>query len=224
MASSFLRLCFVFLIIFIFLILYIITISNLFKKFNWVFYKLHCLYSIVCRKNKWEFIFKIWIFSYFHFSFPQYTPKASNLFSLLTDEYPTLLMNLFLKDYLRKYFWENCKWFNERGGRETVEKVVWKKNTERELRCKWDLARTGWVLWIKTGKLCLCWVVFRYFIFTSFWAYKIYYVYGFMMLVLVILCIVTVCVTIVCTYFLLNAEDYRWWVLTLGRTSGDHII
>lgn len=31
-----------------------------------------------------------------------------------------------------------------------------------------------------------------------------------MMLVLVILCIVTVCVTIVCTYFLLNAEDYRW--------------
>lgn len=54
--------------------------------------------------------------------------------------------------------------------------------------------------------------LFRYFIFTSFWAYKIYYVYGFMMLVLVILCIVTVCVTIVCTYFLLNAEDYRWWV------------
>lgn len=51
---------------------------------------------------------------------------------------------------------------------------------------------------------------FRYFIFTSFWAYKIYYVYGFMLLVFVILMIVTVCVTIVCTYFLLNAEDYRW--------------
>ncbi len=49
-----------------------------------------------------------------------------------------------------------------------------------------------------------------YFIFTSFWAYKIYYVYGFMFLVLLILAIVTVCVTIVCTYFLLNAEDYRW--------------
>lgn len=52
----------------------------------------------------------------------------------------------------------------------------------------------------------------RYFIFTSFWAYKIYYVYGFMLLVLVILAVVTVCVTIVCTYFLLNAEDYRWFV------------
>ena len=51
-----------------------------------------------------------------------------------------------------------------------------------------------------------------YFIFTSFWAYKIYYVYGFMLLVFLILLTVTVCVTIVCTYFLLNAEDYRWCV------------
>ena len=51
-----------------------------------------------------------------------------------------------------------------------------------------------------------------YFIFTSFWAYKIYYVYGFMLLVFFILAVVTICVTIVCTYFLLNAEDYRWYV------------
>ena len=49
-----------------------------------------------------------------------------------------------------------------------------------------------------------------YFIFTSFWAYKIYYVYGFMLLVFIILMIVTVCVTIVAIYFLLNSEDYRW--------------
>merc|ERR1719431_922308 len=47
-----------------------------------------------------------------------------------------------------------------------------------------------------------------YFIFTSFWAYKIYYVYGFMLLVFCILAIVTVCVTIVCTYFLLNTKMY----------------
>ncbi|XP_059620555.1 transmembrane 9 superfamily member 3 [Phlebotomus argentipes] len=61
-----------------------------------------------------------------------------------------------------------------------------------------------------------------YFIFTSFWAYKIYYVYGFMLLVFLILMVVTVCVTIVCTYFLLNAEDYRWqWTsfLSAGSTS-----
>ncbi|XP_060535873.1 transmembrane 9 superfamily member 3 [Cylas formicarius] len=59
-----------------------------------------------------------------------------------------------------------------------------------------------------------------YFIFTSFWAYKIYYVYGFMLLVFVILIVVTVCVTIVCTYFLLNAEDYRWqWTSFLAAAS-----
>lgn len=61
-----------------------------------------------------------------------------------------------------------------------------------------------------------------YFIFTSFWAYKIYYVYGFMLLVFLILMIVTICVTIVCTYFLLNAEDYRWqWTsfLSAGSTA-----
>ena len=83
-----------------------------------------------------------------------------------------------------------------------------------------------------------------YFVFTSFWNYKYYYVYvsvanatphaadlawcalaraggrpgvtscawaqGFMLLVFLILLIVAVCVTIVSTYFLLNAEDYRW--------------
>lgn len=59
-----------------------------------------------------------------------------------------------------------------------------------------------------------------YFIFTSFWAYKIYYVYGFMLLVFIILAVVTVCVTIVCTYFLLNAEDYRWqWTSFLSGGS-----
>ncbi|KAK6031688.1 endomembrane protein 70 [Ostertagia ostertagi] len=59
-----------------------------------------------------------------------------------------------------------------------------------------------------------------YFIFTSFWAYKIYYVYGFMLLVTIILAIVTVCVTIVCSYFLLNAEDYRWrWTSFMAGAS-----
>jgi transmembrane 9 superfamily protein 3 len=59
-----------------------------------------------------------------------------------------------------------------------------------------------------------------YFIFTSFWAYKIYYVYGFMLLVFLILTTVTTCVTIVCTYFLLNAEDYRWqWTSFMSGAS-----
>ncbi len=59
-----------------------------------------------------------------------------------------------------------------------------------------------------------------YFIFTSFWAYKIYYVYGFTLLVFLILAIVTICVCIVCTYFLLNSEDYRWqWTSFLSGAS-----
>ncbi|KAF2364430.1 Nonaspanin (TM9SF) [Trinorchestia longiramus] len=59
-----------------------------------------------------------------------------------------------------------------------------------------------------------------YFIFTSFWAYKIYYVYGFMLLVVLLLLVVVVCVTIVAAYFLLNAEDYRWqWTSFLAAAS-----
>ncbi|KAG8459504.1 hypothetical protein KFE25_012839 [Diacronema lutheri] len=59
-----------------------------------------------------------------------------------------------------------------------------------------------------------------YFVFTSFWNYKFYYVYGFLLLVFAILAVVTVCVTIVVTYFLLNNEDYRWaWTAFLSGAS-----
>ncbi|KAL7002020.1 Transmembrane 9 superfamily member 1 [Sarracenia purpurea var. burkii] len=59
-----------------------------------------------------------------------------------------------------------------------------------------------------------------YFVFTSFWNYKVYYVYGFMLLVFLILLIVTVCVTIVGTYFLLNAENYHWqWTSFFSAAS-----
>jgi transmembrane 9 superfamily member 3 len=59
-----------------------------------------------------------------------------------------------------------------------------------------------------------------YFIFTSFWNYKFYYVYGFMLLVYLILIVVTVCVSIVATYLLLNSEDYRWqWTSFLSGAS-----
>eukprot|EP00002_Diphylleia_rotans_P037417 TRINITY_DN8356_c0_g1_i1.p1 TRINITY_DN8356_c0_g1~~TRINITY_DN8356_c0_g1_i1.p1 ORF type:complete len:592 (-),score=81.51 TRINITY_DN8356_c0_g1_i1:447-2222(-) len=49
-----------------------------------------------------------------------------------------------------------------------------------------------------------------YFVFTSIWSYKVYYVYGFLLLVYIILIIVTVCTSIVAVYFLLSSEDYRW--------------
>ncbi|KAF9167311.1 hypothetical protein DFQ26_004952 [Actinomortierella ambigua] len=62
-----------------------------------------------------------------------------------------------------------------------------------------------------------------YFLFTSFWSYKVYYVYGFMLLVFAIVILVTACVTVVSTYFVINTEDYRWhWMslATCGSTAG----
>ncbi|KAJ3168388.1 hypothetical protein HK101_011647 [Irineochytrium annulatum] len=62
-----------------------------------------------------------------------------------------------------------------------------------------------------------------YFVFTSFWQYKIYYMFGFMLLVFLILIIATACVSIVSTYFLLNSENHRWnWIafLASGSTAG----
>jgi transmembrane 9 superfamily protein 3 len=50
-----------------------------------------------------------------------------------------------------------------------------------------------------------------YFLFSSLWAAKVYYVYGFLFLVVLILWIVTACITVVAGYFLLNAEDHRWY-------------
>ena len=44
--------------------------------------------------------------------------------------------------------------------------------------------------------------------------------YGFMLLVFLILIIVTICVTIVGTYFLLNAENYHWqWTSFFSAAS-----
>mmetsp|Transcript_22583 Transcript_22583/g.40038 ORF Transcript_22583/g.40038 Transcript_22583/m.40038 type:complete len:613 (-) Transcript_22583:36-1874(-) len=59
-----------------------------------------------------------------------------------------------------------------------------------------------------------------YFVLTSFYNWKFYYVYGFLLIVIVILILMSVCVTIVATYVLLNSEDYRWpWVSFAGSAS-----
>ena len=59
-----------------------------------------------------------------------------------------------------------------------------------------------------------------YFLFTSMWNYKVYYVYGFMLLVFLIMLIVTSCISVVGTYFLLNAENYHWhWTSFLSSAS-----
>merc|ERR1712113_629821 len=69
-----------------------------------------------------------------------------------------------------------------------------------------------------------CLFIEMYFILSAVWSHnKIYYVYGFMLAILLLLCLVIVCVSITCTYVLLNAEDYRWqWqsFICCSATSG----
>jgi transmembrane 9 superfamily protein 3 len=63
------------------------------------------------------------------------------------------------------------------------------------------------IIWASDYALFLC-------------SWQVYYVYGFMLLVFVILLIVTICVTIVGTYFLLNAENYHWqWTSFFSAAS-----
>ena len=71
--------------------------------------------------------------------------------------------------------------------------------------------------------LNLCWLCLwlnLIMLLCDFCAQQVYYVYGFMLLVFMILMIVTVCVTIVGTYFLLNAENYHWqWTSFFSAAS-----
>lgn len=62
-----------------------------------------------------------------------------------------------------------------------------------------------------------------YFIMNSIWFHKVYYMFGFLFLVFIILMITTAEVTVLLTYFHLCAEDYRWqWrsVYTAGASAG----
>merc|ERR1712106_280005 len=50
-----------------------------------------------------------------------------------------------------------------------------------------------------------------FFIMSSIWQHQIYYMFGFLVLVLVILVVTCAEVSIALTYFQLTAEDYHWW-------------
>lgn len=61
-----------------------------------------------------------------------------------------------------------------------------------------------------------------FFIMTALWLHQIYYVFGFLFIVLLILVATCAEVTIVMCYFQLCAEDYRWWwrsFLTSGSAA-----
>jgi transmembrane 9 superfamily protein 2/4 len=61
-----------------------------------------------------------------------------------------------------------------------------------------------------------------YFIFSSIWSHQIFYMFGFMFLVLTILVVTCSETAILLCYFHLCAEDYHWWwrsFLTTGSTA-----
>jgi len=66
-----------------------------------------------------------------------------------------------------------------------------------------------------------CVFIEMYFLFSAFWSYnKVYYVYGFLLMIVTLLSLVLICISITCTYILLNSEDYRWtWHSFLGCAS-----
>merc|ERR1719482_1618156 len=50
-----------------------------------------------------------------------------------------------------------------------------------------------------------------FFIMSSIWQHQIYYMFGFLVLVLIILIITCAEIAIALTYFQLTSEDYQWW-------------
>merc|ERR1719482_2066684 len=50
-----------------------------------------------------------------------------------------------------------------------------------------------------------------FFIMSSIWQHQIYYMFGFLVLVLIILIITCAEIAIALTYFQLTSEDYHWW-------------
>ena len=71
---------------------------------------------------------------------------------------------------------------------------------------------------LMTGILPFCAIfVELYFIMTSLWTSRIYYMFGFLFICYTLMVITCACTTILLVYFLLCAEDYRWqWRAFIG--------
>jgi len=61
-----------------------------------------------------------------------------------------------------------------------------------------------------------------FFIFTAIWGHQLYYIFGFLFLVFIILLLTSAEITVVMCYFQLCSEDYHWWwrsFLTSGSSA-----
>ena len=62
-----------------------------------------------------------------------------------------------------------------------------------------------------------------YFIMSALWLHQIYYIFGFLFLVMVVITVTCAEIAILLCYFQLCNEDYRWWwrsFLTSGACAG----
>ncbi|KPI34788.1 Transmembrane 9 superfamily member 2 [Cyphellophora attinorum] len=75
-----------------------------------------------------------------------------------------------------------------------------------------------WPSIMMTGVLPFCAIfVELYFIMTSLWSSRIYYMFGFLFVVYGLMVLTTACTTVLLVYFMLCAEDYRWqWRAFVG--------
>jgi transmembrane 9 superfamily protein 3 len=62
-----------------------------------------------------------------------------------------------------------------------------------------------------------------YYVLTSFWNYRFYYVYGFLFLIFVMLLLVAACASVVVMYMLLNGEDHKWQWIAFGTGASTGI-
>ena len=62
-----------------------------------------------------------------------------------------------------------------------------------------------------------------FFIFSAIWENQFYYLFGFLFIVSLILCISTAQIAIVATYFMLCAENYRWWWKSFFVSGGSAV-
>merc|ERR1711935_1257234 len=58
-----------------------------------------------------------------------------------------------------------------------------------------------------------------FFILSSIWQHHIYYMFGFLVLVLLILAVTCTEVAVAMTYFQLTSEDYHWWWRSFASTG-----
>lgn len=62
-----------------------------------------------------------------------------------------------------------------------------------------------------------------YYLFSSFWHYQYYYVFGFLGIIMFNVLLVCVCMTILIVYLHLNREDHNWWWLAFAAPASTGI-